>query len=215
MTKDSMTTGNTNPVLKEYGRLAQIYDQRWSSYIAASLEQTLIRLELRSGESILDVGCGTGALLSMLSASASGVNLSGVDPVSEMLDIARQKLGSAAVLKQGFAENLPFTSQKFDLVISTNAFHYFRNPVRALEEMGRVLSEGGRIVITDWCGDYLICRLCDPLLRILSSAHNRTYGDKQCRRFFQQAGFTGVQIDCYKIDWFWGLMTAVADRSSI
>jgi SAM-dependent methyltransferase len=215
MTKAPMPPDYTAPVLKEYRRLAPDYDQRWSSYIAASLEQTLRRLELRPGERILDVGCGTGVLLSLLSESAPTVHLSGVDPVPEMLEVARQRLAKAVVLKSGFAEGLPFSNQIFDVVISTNAFHYFRKPVAALEEMARVLSKGGRVVITDCCGDYVTCRVCDLLLRIFSPAHFRIYGEKQYRSLFQQAGFTKVQIDCYKIDWFWGLMTAVVERPAI
>jgi SAM-dependent methyltransferase len=214
-TKDPAPPDYTDPVLKEYRRLAPDYDERWSSYIATSLEQTLRRLELRPGERILDVGCGTGALLSLLSESAPTVQLSGVDPVPEMLEIARQRLGNDVVLEQAFAEGLPFSSQKFDVVISTNAFHYFRKPVVALEEMVRVLNKGGRVVITDWCGDYVTCRICDLLLRVFSQAHFRIYGEKLYRSLFQQAGFTKVQIDCYKIDWFWGLMTAVAERPAI
>ena len=208
MSKNTVTPGDKNPVLKEYHELASTYDQRWFSYISRSLEQTLRRIDLRPGESILDVGCGTGALLSRLYASDSTLLLSGVDPVPKMLKIAKQKLGNTAVLKQGFAESLPFSDRTFTLVISTSAFHYFREPTTALAEMKRVLTENGRIVITDWCGDYFTSRICNFLSRKFRPEHYRIYDEKQLRDLFHQSGFTGVQIDSYKIDWFWGLMTA-------
>lgn len=209
-----MTSSDTNTVLKEYGKLAADYDRRWSFYIQATLGETLRRFELRPGEHVLDVGCGTGVLLEALAASVPVAQLSGADPSPEMLEIAGKRLGGAVLLKQSHAESLPFPDQAFDLVVSTNAFHYFRKPLGALGEMARVLRPRGRIVITDWCDDYVACRLCDLFLRIFNRAHFRTYGEKECRHLLRQTGFTVLRFDRYKINWFWGLMTAVGEKRS-
>lgn len=207
-----MSSNDTNAVLKEYGKLAPHYDRRWSFYIEATLRETLSRLELQPGESLLDVGCGTGVLLEALSASVPDARLSGADPSPEMLELTRNRLGQAVLLKQSHADSLPFPDRAFDVVVSTNAFHYFRNPLGALNEMARVLRPNGRLVITDWCDDYVTCWLCDRWLRVFDRAHFRTYGQKQCRHLVEQAGFTAVRIDRYKINWFWGLMTAVGQK---
>ncbi|MFQ5666799.1 MAG: class I SAM-dependent methyltransferase [Candidatus Binatia bacterium] len=116
-----MASTDTDAVLKEYSKLAPHYDRRWSFYIEATLRETLRRLELQPGESLLDVGCGTGVLLEVLSASVPDAKLSGADPSREMLDVARKRLGAAVVLKQSHAESLPFPDQVFDVVVSTNA----------------------------------------------------------------------------------------------
>ncbi len=58
-----------DPVIKEYSRLAARYDRRWSFYIEATIRETLRRLDIGSTDSVLDVGCGTGALLQVLSLS--------------------------------------------------------------------------------------------------------------------------------------------------
>ena len=207
-----VTSLDTDPVLREYGKLAPHYDRRWSFYIEATLRETLSRLELQPGESLLDVGCGTGALLEALLATGREAQLSGADLSPEMLEVARSRLGKAVLLKQSHAESLPFPDEAFDVVVSTNAFHYFRNPPAALEEMARVLRPRGRIVITDWCDDYVVCWLCDLFLRVSKRSHSRTYGQKQCRPLVQQAGFTLSAIDRYKINWLWGLMTAVGEK---
>jgi ubiquinone/menaquinone biosynthesis C-methylase UbiE len=127
-----------------------------------------------------------------------------------MLRVARDRLGDAVVLERGDAQSLPFPDARFDVVVCTNSFHYFRNPQRALGEMARVLRPNGRLVLTDWCDDYLACRLLDVWLRLFNRAHFRTYGQRQCRRLLEQAGFSVARIDRYKIDRFWGLMTAIA-----
>ncbi len=74
-----------------------------------------------------------------------------------------------------------------------------------VKEMLRVLRPGGSLVITDWCDDYLACRVCDRVLRVLSAAHFRTYRERECRELLQAAGVGAVLTQRYKINWLWGL----------
>src|SRR5207247_10649198 len=143
-------------VLREYARLAPGYDRRWSSYIQAGVRGTLARLGARPAGAVLDVGCGTGALLAALAQSEPplGVRLAGLDPSPEMLAVARSKLAPAVELRGGWAEGIPYGDATFDVVVSCSVFHYLRRPMAALAEMARVLAPGGRLVITDWCDDY-------------------------------------------------------------
>jgi SAM-dependent methyltransferase len=129
-----------------------------------------------------------------------------------MLDVARHRLPLEVELRSGWAERLPFEGERFDVVVSCNAFHYFRDPVAALGEMGRVLAPGGRLVITDWCDDYLACRLCALYLRLFSRSHLKVYRQEECRYLLLEAGFRTMDLDRYKINWLWGMMTATAFR---
>ncbi len=122
----SVMQDKDDPVLREYARLAARYDSRWSFYVAATVRETLNRLE--PGDKLLDIGCGTGALLHAVSISYPRTKLAGVDLSAEMIEIARAKLGPAAVLERGRAEHLPFPDDTFDVVVSTSVLHFLRRP---------------------------------------------------------------------------------------
>lgn len=203
-----------HPVVEEYARLATEYDARWSFYVEATTRETLARLSLKPTDRLLDVGCGTGALLSRLSASHPAARLSGIDPVPAMLAAARRKLPPEVQLTSGWAERLPFESGRFDVVVSCNVFHYIRHPRAALLEMNRVLRPGGHLVITDWCDDYLACRACDLYLRLFNRAHFKTYRQRECTRLLEETGPGEVNVERYKISWLWGLMTAKATKGA-
>ncbi len=203
-----------DPVQEEYSQLAHVYDDRWKHYVRATIHETLKRLEVRPGLEILDVGCGTGALLSALERRHPKLMLAGVDPTMAMLEIARSRVSENVALEQSRAESLPFDGASFDVVLSCSMFHYVRRPLLALEEMKRVLKPGGRLVLTDWCDDYLACKICDLFLRWFNEAHHKTYGRAECQRLLAAAGFDRIDIEVYKIDWLWGMMTATAEKKT-
>lgn len=197
-----------DPIVEKYARLAPEYDARWSFYIEATTRATLARLSRPLTGRVLDVGCGTGALLQEFARQFPQVTLVGMDPVPEMLAVARERLPPSTELRQGWAEDLPFEDNAFDVVVSCSMFHYVRQPGSALMEMSRVLRPGGELLITDWCGDYLACRVYDWWLRRFSPAHVKVYRERECLRLLEEAGHPQARIERYKINWLWGLMTA-------
>jgi ubiquinone/menaquinone biosynthesis C-methylase UbiE len=200
-------------IQQEYSRLAPIYDRRWANYIERSIKATISRLAISHNSNILDFGCGTGALLQSLLSLAPDAKLTGLDFSPEMLDIAKAKLKDSAELLLGSADHLPFAEESFDLVISTSAFHYFPNPLQVMTEATRVLKTNGRLVITDWCYDYWTCRLLDFWLHLSNRAHYHTYRVKEFQDMFKAQGLAQITIERYKIDWFWGMMTAQGVKS--
>ena len=95
-------------LLKEYTALAPTYDQRWSAYLNASLQMTLEKVTDLPADRMLDVACGTGLLLKVLSGRSDSPELVGIDRVPAMLDVARQKLGQRATFLECEAAQLPF-----------------------------------------------------------------------------------------------------------
>jgi ubiquinone/menaquinone biosynthesis C-methylase UbiE len=201
-----------DPVVAEYAKAAERYDEKWAFYVEATTRETLKRMPMTATARVLDVGCGTGELLRRLRAKYPEAVLAGLDPVAEMLAVARDKLSGKEDLRIGYADSLPWNSGTFDVVVSCNMFHYISHPVEALREMTRVLRPGGSLVLTDWCDDYLACRVCNIYLRLTNRAFYKTYREAECLELLRAAGFRNVRLERYKISWLWGLMTAVITK---
>lgn len=116
--------------------------------------RTLDALPLRDGESLLDVGCGTGTLLAALAARFPRVRLAGIDADARMLGRAAGKLGghSRVALLRAYAQALPFPDGAFDVVVSTLIFHHLPTAVKrqVIREITRVLRPGGRFLLADF-----------------------------------------------------------------
>ena len=126
----------------------------------AILEATLEAAELRPGERLVDIGCGTGKLAvaaaAMLGDKHGGrSHVLGIDATPGMIDLAIERAhdaGVAAEFQVGIAEALPLPDGGADAITSSYFFHHLPSEVKpeALREMWRVLAPGGRLVITDY-----------------------------------------------------------------
>jgi arsenite methyltransferase len=112
-------------------------------------------LGLRSGESVLDVGCGPGFLLAEMAGEVGALGrIVGVDVSADMLALANKRCAEQnnISLQDANALSLPFADATFDVVVSTQVYEYVADIAMALKEAARVLRPGGRmlIVATDW-----------------------------------------------------------------
>lgn len=111
---------------------------------------------LESGESVLDVGCGTGtlAIAAKRRAGVSGV-VQGVDASPEMVRRATSKARHAkadVTFVEGVVEALPYPDAQFDVVFSTLMLHHLPRAARRdfAREVRRVLKPGGRVLVVDF-----------------------------------------------------------------
>ncbi len=199
-------------VKQQYDRLAHIYDQRWQGYITNTLSFLVDWAQILPSETVLDVACGTGELERRLVEQHPEQAIAGVDFSESMLAIARQKLESypAITFQQASAAALPWQQAAFNVVLCANAFHYFNEPDRALAEMQRVLRSGGRVVILDWCRDFLVCRFCDWVLNLVDPAHKNCYTEAELHEFLTAAGYQIQRTRRVRFGLIWGLMAIEA-----
>jgi ubiquinone/menaquinone biosynthesis C-methylase UbiE len=121
--------------------------------------ETLLQpAKLQPGESVLDVGCGTGtlAIAAKRRVGPSG-SVVGIDPSPAMIARAIRKARKAkvdATFENGVAESLSFPDARFDVVLSTVMLHHLPRQARhqAVREMRRVLEPRGRLLVVDFAG---------------------------------------------------------------
>ena len=154
------------PALR-YDALTRLYDPvvAITSRERAFKERLLVHARVKDGESVLDLGCGTGTLAIELKKDRPKAKVSGLDADPAILERAKAKAKDAGVkisLQQGLANDLPYDARSFDVVVSTLLFHHLTDEAKAdtAEEIRRVLRLGGRVLIADWG------RPQDPLMRM-------------------------------------------------
>ena len=124
-----------------------------------SFREKVLRLaRVATGESVLDVGCGTGTL-AIAAKRHVGTNgtVHGVDASPEMIARAEKKAKKAGVevfVRQGLAEALPVPDAQFDVFLSTVMLHHIPRKARleCAKQMRRVLKPGGRVLAVDFGG---------------------------------------------------------------
>ena len=106
---------------------------------------------IQPGERVLDLGCGTGN--AALLAARHSNQVTGIDPASRLLDVARARAASEqkkVTFLPGEATSLPLDDASTDVIISAFAVIFAPDPGAAAKEMSRVLAPRGRIVLSAW-----------------------------------------------------------------
>lgn len=117
----------------------------------ALMNQTYIQ----PGQTVLDMGCGTGTLALMIKQLQPNAKIYGLDIDPQILDMANKKVqqtGSQIDLQQGSATCLPYPDQSFDHVFVSLILHHLtrQDKQQALKEAFRVLRSGGELHVVDF-----------------------------------------------------------------
>ncbi|MCP4112916.1 MAG: class I SAM-dependent methyltransferase [Desulfobacteraceae bacterium] len=109
--------------------------------LAAELENRLMLAMLKpvKGETVLDIGCGTGSYL--FPFIERGLQVTGLDPSPYMIDIASRNMGNRVDLHKGVAEDLPFDDNSFNCVCLIKTLEFVDDPEKAVEEACRVAKD--------------------------------------------------------------------------
>lgn len=166
-------------------------------------EQLLDRAGLRSGQRVLEIGCGTGNLLTALGRRRLGVEALGIDPDPAALRRARRKAARVKApirYERAFADDLPVPDGSFDRVLSSLMLHHLDGDerIRALRETRRVLRPGGELHLVDVDGSQFKRGATDP--RAAGCVPEQVLAD------LGEAGLTGAAENGRGRAWFGGFV---------
>jgi ubiquinone/menaquinone biosynthesis C-methylase UbiE len=182
------------------GYVNEDYLKAAANLLRSFKQRTYERMQIRTGDWVLDVGCGVGADTIPLIAEV-GVNgrVIGIDHDSEMLIRAKSSDKSEIIVGDaGYicsdAVRLPFRSDLFDACRSERLFQHLAHPEITLSEMLRVTKPGGRVVVLDtdhgtWSVDTTEKDIERRISRFKADHFGYNgYAGRQLYRLFKQAG---------------------------
>ena len=129
--------------------------QKWIVRDYRYKEQLIAQADIRSGQKVLDLGCGTGTLAIRIKQIQPGAEVIGLDADPDMLKTARYNSTRAEVsvsFDEGMTYQLPYPDASFDRVLSSIMIHHLKTPDKhkTASEIHRILKPGGQLHIIDF-----------------------------------------------------------------
>lgn len=156
-------------------------------FVKIMYNEIVRRVEKINPESILDVGCGTGNILSILRQKCDS-KLYGMDISENMIKKAKMKLGKYAEFKVGDSEFMPWKDNSFEMVVCNASFHHYPNPEKVLSEMKRVLVPKGTLIIGDPTAPFIFRQLLNFCCKRGSTGDYRIYSMRELEGMLEKCG---------------------------
>ena len=181
--------------VKEFTKAADIYESDQAGiYEICKEDYPYISSELEKEDftDLLDCGCGSGPMISLLYEKDATKNYTGFDITPRMIEVARQKNLKGVSWVVGDCENLPFEKDSFDAIICSNSFHHYPNPQAFFDSAKRVLRVGGRLILQDYTASKLVLWLMNhtemPLANLVGHGDVAAYSLDEIKVFCNRAG---------------------------
>jgi ubiquinone/menaquinone biosynthesis C-methylase UbiE len=166
---------------------ASKYDDGLEGKASQKFYNLLLReIKLRPGIAILDVGCGTGKLLSKF-ANTCEINGYGIDVEENMIHEAKAK-NMNMQFDVSRCDAMPFAGETFDVVTACMAYHHFDNKQGFIKEAARVLKADGVLYIADPIFPWIVRKVLNRILKIFRVV-GEFYTAKEIENQFAENGF--------------------------
>jgi ubiquinone/menaquinone biosynthesis C-methylase UbiE len=177
-----------------FNKIANDYDTSLEGKQARTIYPFVLKkLDYLTYHSILDVGCGTGTILSAIAKRKDdGVILAGIDISPEMIRVAKKHMEEKADLRVGDAEDLPWKDNSFDVALCLYSFHHYTHPQKALSEINRVITQGGQLILADAWIFSPLRQILNLFIRFSNKGDVRIYSKAEICNLIKDAGFNKV-----------------------
>lgn len=162
----------------------------------------LEEVEKEEWHTLLDAGCGTGAVISLLCKKYPEKSYTGIDLSDKMIKAAKRKNNSNVMFVCGDCEELPFEDNSFDVVICSQSFHHYPNPEKFFCNVYRVLKKDGRLILRDMTSSFgILCwffnKIEIPLAnRFLHKGDVRVYRKNDVKELCDTSGLIMESYEC-------------------
>ena len=182
--------------IKEFTKAASVYETDQAGVYKMCKKDypdVLAELEKEPFDSLLDCGCGTAPMISLLYEKYPEKHYTGIDLTPKMIEVAKAKNIPGAEFVVGDCENLPFEENSFDAVICCESFHHYPNVQDFFNSVYRVLKPGGRLILRDMTMNGKATRwFCNniemPLINLIGHGDVRIYGKEDVDMLCRNAG---------------------------
>jgi ubiquinone/menaquinone biosynthesis C-methylase UbiE len=128
---------------------AAAYDRFMGKYSVQLGPQLADFASVCSGQRVIDIGCGPGALTSELIGRLGPTNVFAIDPSESFVTAIRERFPTVDV-RLAAAEQLPFPDNAFDAALAQLVVHFMSDPIAGLKEMARVVRDDGVVAACVW-----------------------------------------------------------------
>ena len=156
--------------INEFTKAADVYETDQAGVYKMCKKDypdVLAELEKEPFDRLLDCGCGTAPMISLLYEKYPEKHYTGIDLTPQMIEVAKAKKLPGVVFVVGDSEKLPFESDSFDAVICCESFHHYPNVQDFFNSVYRVLRPGGRLILRDmtfnWASTRWFCNHRDSV----------------------------------------------------
>lgn len=176
---------------RNYNKIAREYEKSFDGKFTLSYNQYLSDyVQVKDNDKVLDVACGNGRLLKMISGKAR-IEAFGIDVSEEMIKVAEKENNNIS-FKVCEANKTPFEDNMFDIITVCCAFHHFIDPAGFMTEAYRILKSKGKLIIADPTAPIIIRQIENIIVPRSNMGDVKIYNQREMKQFFQNANFKEI-----------------------